>query len=416
MLTFMSVALLIYGSMHVYAFGKVWMAFPHSFGFGLVLALTGIVLTVSPLLVWYMERQSWHGASVATAWVSYTWMGFLFLFLCIGLVFDLGHALATLLHFRWPLSDALAFRTIGLLALAGLGYGSIEARQIRVEEINITTPKLATGRVTIAQISDLHLGMMSGHALLERVITKLREIKPDIVVTTGDIVDGQGDDLDALARQFQGYTPPLGAYAVTGNHEYYAGLENSLRFLRNAGFTVLRGESARAGGIVLVGVDDSSAVSSGQRAMMDTSKALASVSANDYIVLLKHQPVVDGDTPRCLENRSERLDSKAPGTERRRHINETGEERVPGNAAIEPRSRFSRCPSFDLQLSGHIHGGQIFPFVYLTRLVYGVHTGLTQLADGRLLYVSRSAGTWGPPIRLFAPPEITLITIASESK
>jgi predicted MPP superfamily phosphohydrolase len=368
MLTFMSVALLIYGSMHLYAFGKVWMAFPHSFGLALALTLAGIALTLSPLLVWYMERQSWHSATVATAWVSYTWMGFLFLFLCIGLVFDLGHALATLLHFNWPLNDALAFRTIGLLALAGLGYGSIEARQIRVEKINIATPKLASGRVTFAQISDLHLGMMSGDALLERVIAKLHEIKPDIVVATGDIVDGQGDGLDALARQFQNYTPPLGAYAVTGNHEYYAGLENSLRFLRNAGFTVLRGESAKAGGIVLVGVDESSAVTSGQQAMLDTRKALASVSANDYIVLLKHQPVVDTDT------------------------------------------------AFDLQLSGHIHGGQIFPFVYLTRLVYGVKTGLTELADGRLLYVNRGAGTWGPPIRLFAPPEITLVTIESASK
>jgi uncharacterized protein len=368
MLTFMSVALLIYGSMHLYAFGKVWMAFPHSFGLALALMLAGIVMTLSPLLVWYMERQSWHGATVVTAWASYTWMGFLFLFFCIGLVFDLGHTLATLLNFNWPLSDALAFRTIGLLALAALGYGLIETRQIQVEEINITTPKLATESVTIAQISDLHLGMMMGDAFLDRVIAKLREIKPDIVVATGDIVDGQGDNLDALARHFKSYTPPLGAYAVTGNHEYYAGLENSLRFLRNAGFTVLRGESAKAGGIVLVGVDDHSVQTPDQQARLDTRKALASVTANDFIVLLKHQPVVDGDTP------------------------------------------------FDLQLSGHIHGGQIFPFVYLTRLVYHVHTGLTELADGRLLYVNRGAGTWGPPIRLFAPPEITLITIESGKK
>lgn len=85
---------------------------------------------------------------------------------------------------------------------------------------------------------------------------------------------------------------------------------------------------------------------------------------DDFIVLLKHPPVVDNDVP------------------------------------------------FDLQLSGHIHGGQIFPFIYLTRLAYGVHTGLTILADGRRLYVSSGTGTWGPPIRLFAPPEITLITIA----
>src|SRR5450759_4608529 len=301
MLTFMSVALLIYGSMHLYAFGKVWMAFPHSFGLALALILAGIVLTFSPLLVWYMERQSWHGAAVVTAWTSYTWMGFLFLFFCISLVFDLGHAFATLLHFKWPLNDAMAFPTVGLLALAALGYGLIEARQIQVEEINITTPKLASGRVTIAQISDLHLGIMLGDTFLDRVIGKLREIKPDIVVATGDIVDGQGDDLEALARHFRSYTPPLGAFAVTGNHEYYAGLENSLSFLRNAGFTVLRGESAKAGGLVLMGVDDPTALSSGQQARLDTSKAPASVTASDFIVLLKHQPVVGSDTPFDLQ-------------------------------------------------------------------------------------------------------------------
>lgn len=368
MLTFMSVALLIYGSMHLYAFGKMWMAFPHTFGLGLALILAGIALTFSPLLVWYMERQSWHGATVATAWVSYTWMGFLFLFFCIGLAFDFSHAFATLLNFRWPLNDAIAFRATGLLTLAALGYGLIEARQIQVEKVNISTPKLALGRVTIAQISDLHLGMMKGDKFLGSVMNKLRELKPDIIVATGDIVDGQGDDLDALALRFNTYTPPLGAYAVIGNHEHYAGLDNSLRFLRSAGFTVLRGESAMAGGIVLVGVDDPATREPDQPARLDTRKALASVIRDDFVVLLKHQPVVDGDTP------------------------------------------------FDLQLSGHIHGGQIFPFVYLTRLFYGVHTGLTRLADGRLLYVNRGAGTWGPPIRLFAPPEITLITIESKNK
>ena len=368
MLTFLSVAVLIYGSMHLYALGKVWMAFPHSFGLTLALTLAGIVLTFSPLVVWFLERQSWHSATVAAAWVSYTWMGYLFLFLCIGLLFDLGHALATLLNFKWPLNESLAVRTVGLLALTALGYGFVEARGIQVENISITTPKLASGRVTIAQISDLHLGIMLGGRYLDRVVGRLREIKPDIVVATGDIIDGQGDDLEALARHFHSYTPPLGAYAVTGNHEYYAGLESSLSFLRDAGFAVLRGESAIAGGIVLVGVDDPAALSAGQRAGLDASKALASATANGFIVLLKHQPVVSSDTP------------------------------------------------FDLQLSGHVHGGQIFPFVYLTRLSYGVRTGLTELADERRLYVSRGTGTWGPPIRLFAAPEITLITITSANK
>ncbi len=361
----LGVALVVYGSMHVYALRKAWVIFPHSWTTALVLA--GIVLTLSPLLVWILERQGWHRITVATAWVSYTWMGYLFLFVCIGLIFDLGRLFATLLHLDWPLKPVPAFRTVGLLALVLLGYGFIEARQIRIEEVNIVTPKLASGRITLAQISDLHLGIMLGSGFLDRVIARLREIDPDIIVATGDIIDGQGDRLDALARDFQACAPPLGAYAVTGNHEYYAGLDKSLRFLRNAGFTVLRGESVEAGAIVLVGVDDPAATS-GQPVGRATRQTLAPVAAEDFVVLLKHQPVVEPGTP------------------------------------------------FDLQLSGHVHGGQIFPFGYLTRRVYGVRTGLTELADGRWLYISRGTGTWGPPIRLFAPPEITLITIASTHK
>jgi len=365
MLTFLTVALSIYGAMHLYALSKVWLAFPHTSALTLALLLWGIVMTFSPLIVWQIERLNWHSATVVASWVIYIWMGLLFLFCSISLVFDLGHALATLLGFKWPLNATVTLLTVGLLAFAMLGYGFIEAGKIHVEEVKITTPKLASGRVTIAQISDLHLGVMLGDEFLDRVIAKLRDMQPDIVVATGDIVDGQGDDLNELARHFLAIKPPKGAYAVTGNHEYFAGLENSLRFLRSAGFTVLRGESAAAGGIILVGIDDPTAVARGLEARVDTKKALASVTKDDFIVLLKHQPVVDKETP------------------------------------------------FDLQLSGHIHGGQIFPFGLLTKLTYGVNTGLTQLADGRLLYVSRGAGTWGPPIRLFASPEITLITIES---
>jgi predicted MPP superfamily phosphohydrolase len=361
----MGIAFLVYGSLHLYAFAKVWMAYPHSLALGLALAFAALILTFSPSLVWYLERRSRHTLTVAASWVSYTWMGYLFLFVCVGLLLDLGHGLSTLLNFNWPLDDSTTLQIVSLLALALLSYGFFEAWHIRVEEVNIETPKLSSGHVTLAQISDVHLGIMRGTRFLDRIIAKLREIKPDIVVATGDIVDGRGEDIAPLAEHFQSYVPPLGAFAVTGNHEYYAGLENSLRFLRNAGFSVLRGESARAGAIVLVGIDDAVSGRSEQQEMLATREVVASGSGNNFLVLLKHRPVVNPQTP------------------------------------------------FDLQLSGHVHGGQIFPFVYLTRLAYDIQTGLTELAPGKRLYVSRGTGTWGPPIRLFARPEITLIKIAS---
>ena len=368
MLIFLGMVLLIYGSMHLYALSKVWLAFPHTTGLLLALLLFGIIMTFSPFLVWFTGRQAWHGATVIASWVAYTWMGLLLLFCLFALLFDLAYLAATLFNFNWPLSNVASLLGISLLSLAMLGYGLLEAHQLRVEKVTVTTPKLASGKITIAQLSDMHVGAMLGDTYLDRIVAKLNELQPDIIVATGDIVDGQGDDLHALARHFQTLKPPKGAYAIIGNHEFYAGLEHSLRFLNNAGFTVLRGESVATGGIMLAGVDDPSAGSLAQDFSADMRKALITAHQNTFIVLLKHQPRIADDIP------------------------------------------------FDLQLSGHIHGGQIFPIAFITRLVYGVDAGLTQLTGGRLLYTSRGAGTWGPPIRIFAQPEITLITIASEKK
>ena len=362
MLTFLGVVFLVYGAMHLYAFGKLWLAFPHSPAFGAALVCLGIVMVSAPFIAGYLERHHWHGANVAVSWVSYVWMGYLFLFCVVFLMFDLGHVLVPLLGFKWRIGNAAVLGSVAFIAVVLFGYGMVEARQIRVAQLTIHTPKLsaAVGRVSIAQISDLHLGITQGDAFLKRVVARLCSLQPDIVVATGDIVDGHGDDYSRLAKRFNECRPPKGEFAVTGNHEYYAGLENSLRFLHKAGFTVLRGEAVAAGGVVFVGVDDPAGLARGQEARLNMH---AAIPQGAFVILLKHQPVVDQDIP------------------------------------------------FDLQLSGHIHGGQIAPFNIVTRLVYGVNTGLTRLAAGRWLYVSRGTGTWGPPIRLFAPPEITLISI-----
>lgn len=345
MLIFFSTALLIYGTMHLYAFGKLCAALPNLSR--PALALIMVALTFSPVLARY---------SSLPAWAAYLWMGYLFLFVCIGLVLDLASALGRLAGLKLLQPFALT----PLLALIAMSYGLLEARQIRIERVDIRTPKLASGKVTIAQISDMHLGVLMRDEFIDRVSEKLREIKPDIIVATGDILDGHGDGLDALALHLKSSTAALGSYAIIGNHEQYTGLEKSLNFFRTAGYTVLRGTSVSIGGITLSGIDDP-----GRREIPKT--VALPVATKEYTVLLKHQPVIDSAMP------------------------------------------------FDLQLSGHIHGGQIFPFVYLTRLVYSVHTGLTQLPDNRLLYVSRGTGTWGPPMRLFAPPEITLFTITSSN-
>ncbi len=363
MLAFLSLAFLLYGGMHYYALGKVWNAFPHSLALGLALVLWGILMTASPLATWYLVKQNWHGAAAALSWLAFPWMGFLFLFCSIALVLDIIHLLVWLAGLKWPLAGLGALLCIALPALVLAAYAFLEARQIQVEELKITTPKLASGKVTIAQISDLHRGMMLGDEFLERVIGIVRETKPDIIVATGDVIDGEGDDLAGLAPHFRKLSAPEGMYAILGNHESFAGLDKSLRFFQDAGFTLLRGEYVPVGGIILAGVDDRTLGARVREMSNEDRLSLALARKDKFVVLLKHQPVVGNDIP------------------------------------------------FDLQLSGHAHGGQIFPFGAFTLLAYGVRAGLYRYDDGRMLYINRGAGSWGPPMRLFAPPEITLITI-----
>jgi predicted MPP superfamily phosphohydrolase len=163
-----------------------------------------------------------------------------------------------------------------------------------------------------------------------------------------------------------GISPQYGMYAVLGNHEYYAGLQNSLDFLRRAGFRVLRKEQAKiAECLTIAGVDDPTGARWGDAGGSDEKGLLASPIQHRFTILLKHRP------------------------------------------AVHPESR----GRFDLQLSGHVHKGQIFPFNLLTWFFFPVSAGLNQLDDGSRLYVSRGTGTWGPPIRFLAPPEITVIDL-----
>jgi predicted MPP superfamily phosphohydrolase len=191
------------------------------------------------------------------------------------------------------------------------------------------------------------------------VVSAVAGLQPDLIVATGDIVDAEIDHLDGLSQRFASLQPPLGKYAVTGNHEFYAGIKPALDFLGRSGFAVLRGTAVSPRpGLVLAGVDDPVAGGGDEIALLP-------LAPRDFTVLLKHRPLL------------------AAGSLGR----------------------------FDLQLSGHAHRGQIFPFNLLTGLTFPMQDGLYRLGGESWLYTSRGTGTWGPPMRLFSPPEITLFEI-----
>jgi predicted MPP superfamily phosphohydrolase len=247
-------------------------------------------------------------------------------------------------------------------------YGYFEAGSIRTEHVRIQSSKIPeeAGRIRIVHISDVHLGLIVREGRLKKILTRVREADPHIFVSTGDLVDGQLDNLAELGDSLSEIKTRYGKFAVTGNHEYYAGLSRTLEFTKSAGFTLLRGEAVSLpAGIQIAGVDDPAGEWSGLNPGMAEQELLSKLPRDQFTILLKHRPRVDKDTEGL----------------------------------------------FDLQLSGHVHKGQIFPFNLLTYIYYPVKAGHISLGNGSSLYVSRGTGTWGPPIRFLAPPEVTVIDL-----
>jgi predicted MPP superfamily phosphohydrolase len=201
---------------------------------------------------------------------------------------------------------------------------------------------------------------------LAAILRKVKEAQPDLLVSTGDLVDGQLNSMAEAIVQFRDIRPRFGKYAVTGNHEFYAGIDDAIDFITRSGFILLRGEVATAAGVIdIAGVDDPTIRRLGVHGGLSDREVLSLGGGDRFTILLKHQPLVEND---------------APG-------------------------------AFDLQLSGHTHRGQIFPFSLITSRFFPHHSGNFPLANDALLHVSRGTGTWGPPIRFLSPPEIMVIDL-----
>ena len=375
MAVFLLTFFLIYGSAHAYAFSKARAAF--GFGWGPSLAAIPVLaaLCCGPLIVYYLGERELEGAARAASWIGYIWMGLLFFFTWTNLALDVVNLLAKLstAAFDKRPGPLLAYGRATFLTLAGLSvalgiYSFLEASRIRLEHVRVFTDKLpgTVPHLRVVQISDVHLGLMVRHREASAVAALVRHARPDLFVCTGDLVDARTDHLDGLSEIFQAIQPALGKYAVTGNHEFYAGIGRSLELLRRAGFTVLRGEAVIVANILrIAGVDDPAGEAFGPVPGRSEEEILGSEPSPLFTLLLKHRPFLSSETRKRI----------------------------------------------DLQLSGHTHKGQIFPFRLLVQISYPLLAGLYASGDGGALYVSRGTGTWGPRMRFLSPPEVTVLDI-----
>ena len=369
---------LIYGGVHLYLFAKIKGAFHPGAAANVILIIILLLMILAPIIVRLCERYGYDTLASIMSYAGYLWMGVLFLFFVSSLLLDIYHLLiragALVSHRDFSdliLSPLYAF-LLPLIISSGINaYGYFEAKDIRTEKITIASPKIpeAAGRIRIVQISDVHIGIIVRGERLKRIAEEVKKAQPDILVSTGDLVDGQIDNLTEHAIFLRDVQPRYGKFAITGNHEFYAGLGQALDFTRSAGFAILREEGINvAGAINLAGVDDPTVDSLGLPKEISEKEVLSGLSRRHFTVLLKHRPVLEKDS----------------------------------------------VGYFDLQLSGHTHNGQIFPFNFIVRRYYPLITGYFNLPNDAHLYVSRGTGTWGPPIRVLSPPEITVIDLIHE--
>ncbi len=336
----------------------------------------GTLLTVLLLAGFPVAMVRGHGHRHSDPWAvaGDTWLGLLWLLFSwsvIGGVVDLGLAVAGVPAPGGPRAVAVVVLAV-VVALAV--WGTVEARRLpRVRRTQITVDRLPAGfdGVTIALLADTHYGPIDRARWSARLVDAVNRLAPDIVAHAGDLADGSVDQRRAQVAPLGTVRAGLARVYITGNHEYFSGAVPWVEHMAELGWTVLHNRHVvlrRAGAeLVLAGVDDLTAAGSGVAGHgADLGAALAGAPPDAPVVLLAHQP---------------------------------------------KQVRAAVAAGVDLQLSGHTHGGQIWPFHLVVRAEQGALHGLSGPGGRTQLYTTRGVGFWGPPLRVFAPSEISLLTL-----
>lgn len=357
-----------------------------------------VICAALPLVSIVLRIRDGHEFIVTySAWIGYTVLGFmsiLFMFLLtrdlLWGIFRLG---SWLYHLAAPMQASSAQLTatsagravfmtgstwaLCILTLCLTLYGLVEARRTaRIKEVPIAVPTLPPGLngLRIVQISDIHVGPTVRKAYLRSIVDTVNNLDPDLIVLTGDLVDGTVDDLRDDVAPIADLKAPYGKFFVTGNHEYYSGVESWITEVERLGFTAL--------------INDHRVVT---------------VDGNSFIVAGVTDYHAGGLLPSHTSSPKAALESAPEGIPRIM-------------LAHQPLSAFEAADEdVDLLISGHTHGGQYFPWNVVVNSVQPFVRGLNRHRD-MLIYVSVGTGYWGPPLRIGEPSEITVLTLQSDNK
>jgi predicted MPP superfamily phosphohydrolase len=382
---FIAVASLIVGGLHFYLWIRLVRDTAIPPPWRQVLTWVIIVLGASIPIAMFLGRTIPFDVSRLVSLVPYIWMGAWFMMVIALLGVDLVKLVAFLVKkaggggaliedpSRRVALSRIVGGAIGATALTFTGAGIFRAMgRVAVTRVEVTLPRLpeALDGFRIAQITDLHIGLTLGRDWLEEVVDQIEELQPDLIAITGDLVDGTPDRLLPQVEPLARLRAPHGAYFVTGNHEYYSGVDEWLPVIEQLGIRVLHNERVEVerdgAAFDLAGIDDYSAGRLKPGHGPHLEQALARRDPSREVVLLSHQPKI---------------------------IHDAADRGV------------------GLVLAGHTHGGQIWPFNHLARLQQPYISGLHKHADKTWIYVSDGTGFWGPPIRVGTRSEIAEVVL-----
>jgi hypothetical protein len=377
MITFFAIVFTVYGLVNLYIGIRGWQSFPHGSTARWYYLVVFLLVSLSFIAGRFLERASLSLSNYILVWIGSFWLAamvyFFFAILILDILRIINHFLpffpAVITENYAKAKQVTALSITGLVAIVVIG-GYINAMATKIQTLDLTISKSANGRkdITIALVSDMHLGTIIGRWRCDYLADRITELKPDLILLAGDIVD---EDLGRVIQQNLGEAlrrlqAPLGVYGINGNHEYFGGVEKADAYLLDHGITMLRDSAVMVdGAVTLVGREDRSAGWHNRRGRKSLGELMTSVDKSRPVILLDHQPF---------------------------HLAEAA------------------SAGADLQLSGHTHHGQLWPFNYITEHIYEVSRGYKTI-DGMHAYVSTGFGTWGPPVRVGHRPEIVKITL-----
>lgn len=369
---FFSIFFLLYGLINFYIFLRGWQAIPVESPLRIPFAAIFLVVAMSFIAGRFLERVAITPFSTTVVWVGSFWFAALAYFTLSLLLIDILRLINHLFPIFPSFITSNIIRTKALLAVGltsavaiAIVIGFFNARSPRVKVLDLYIPKRMDSLKTlnIAVASDIHLGTIIGRGRLNTIVEKINNLHADLVLFPGDIVD---EDLAPVVNQNLGemlrtITAKYGVFAITGNHEYIGGVEEAVKYLTEHGIRVLRDEVVNVnGGIVLVGREDRSISQFNGKKRKPLAELMTGIDRRYPIILMDHQPF---------------------------GLHE----------AVEQGA--------DVQLSGHTHHGQLWPFNAITNAVYELSWGYMKKGQTHF-YVSSGVGTWGPPVRLGNTPEI----------